>query len=304
VDEFSAVVFDPVLTDALDRLELHSTRMSLELCILASGSSGNSAILRTPNGIVLIDAGIGPRTAAKRMADTGANLSDLRAVCVTHLDRDHLSLTWFETLARRSIALFCHETRLDDLREIIGDVDLEIRTFNGHPFEPVENVRFRAIPLVHDQSGSHGFLIDGFNCRVGYATDLGHVPGKLLDIFCGVDVLAIESNYDPQMEINSSRPSFLKQRIMGGKGHLSNQQAFDAIRAILDRCEKNCDRLPQHIVLLHRSRQCNCPKIVRRLFESDPRIAKRLTLAEQFERSCWLAVSDRKPLVGEQLLMY
>jgi phosphoribosyl 1,2-cyclic phosphodiesterase len=278
--------------------------MSLELCILASGSSGNAAILRTPNGTILIDAGIGPRTTALRMVGTGNSLGDVRAICLTHLDRDHFSHTWFETLAKRGIALFCHESRLDDLRAMAGDAAAEIRTFNGKLFQPIDDVRFRAIPLAHDQTGSHGFLIEGFNCRIGYATDLGHVPGKLLEIFRGVDVLALESNYDPQMQVGSDRPQFLKSRIMNGKGHLSNEQAFAAIRAILDRCEKSRDRLPQHIVLLHRSRQCNCPKILRKLFESDSRIARRLTLAEQFVRSQWLAVGERRPLVGEQLLMY
>jgi phosphoribosyl 1,2-cyclic phosphodiesterase len=273
--------------------------MSLELCILASGSSGNSTILRTPRGVILIDAGIGPRTAAARMAGTGIGIGDVRAICLTHLDSDHFNRNWLETLARCGISLFCHESRLDELHELAGDV--AIHTFNGRSFQPINDVHVRAIPLAHDQAGSHGFLIEGFNCRIGYATDLGHVPGKLLEIFRGVDVLALESNYDPQMEINSSRPYFLQQRIMGGKGHLSNQQAFEAIRAILDRCEKSRDRLPQHIVLLHRSRQCNCPKLLRKLFESDARIAERLTLAEQYVRSQWLAIGDRKPLVGEQL---
>jgi phosphoribosyl 1,2-cyclic phosphodiesterase len=275
--------------------------MSLQLCILASGSSGNSTILRTPNGIVLIDAGIGPRTAGRRMSGTGIGLHDVRAICLTHLDRDHFSHSWFETLTRRGILLFCHESRLDELREMAGDITTEIRTFNGKLFQPIDDVHFQAISLAHDEAGSHGFLIEGFNCRIGYATDLGHVPGKLLEIFRGVDVLALESNYDPQMEINSSRPYFLKQRIMNGKGHLSNEQAFAAIQAILDRSEKNRDRLPQHIVLLHRSQQCNCPKLLRRLFESDARIAKRLTLAEQYVRSQWLAIHDRRPLIGEQL---
>jgi phosphoribosyl 1,2-cyclic phosphodiesterase len=280
--------------------------MSLELCILASGSSGNATVLRTPNGVILIDAGIGPRITAKRMAGAGVGLADVRAICATHLDRDHLSCAWLQTLAHRNITLFCHESRLEELKRTAQDcgVDVPITTFNGHPFAPIPGVSFRAFRLAHDDAGSHGFLIEGFGCRIGYATDLGHVPEALLEKFRGVDLLALESNYDREMELNSSRPYFLKQRIMGGKGHLSNEQAFDAIRAILDRCEKNRDRLPQHIVLLHRSRQCNCPKILRRLFESDARIAKRLTLAEQFDRSPWLAMKDRRPLIGEQLMMY
>jgi phosphoribosyl 1,2-cyclic phosphodiesterase len=271
------------------------TRMSLELCILASGSGGNAALLRTPAGAILIDAGIGPRTIAKRMCGTGVSISDVRAICLTHLDRDHFSPTWFRTIQKMGIRLLCHENRIEELRQD----EIPIEPFNGVCFEPISGVRFRALPLAHDEHGSHGFIIEGFGCRIGYATDLGRVPKGLLDAFCGVDVLALESNYDTEMELRSARPWFLKQRIMGGKGHLSNQQAFDAIRAILGRCRQ----LPQHIVLLHRSRECNCPKLLRKLFESDKRIGPRLTLAEQFERTEWLRVRAPSPWMGEQLLL-
>ena len=178
--------------------------------------------------------------------------------------------------------------------------------FDREPFDVLPGVTLRPLPFAHDREGSHGFVIEGpasdsRGCRIGYATDLGRVPVTLIDEFCDLDVLAIESNYDPVMQQTSGRPFFLQQRIMGGKGHLSNQQAFDTIRAILDRCERTAARLPSHIVLLHRSRQCNCPKLVRRLFSRDARIGPRLTLAEQFAPSGWLKAQDRAPLAGEQL---
>src|SRR4051812_34182514 len=81
--------------------------MSLQLCILASGSSGNCSVIRTPNGVLLIDAGIGPRTCAKRLDGTGALLPDVRAIILTHLDSDHFSLRWIKTIVARQIKLFC-----------------------------------------------------------------------------------------------------------------------------------------------------------------------------------------------------
>lgn len=289
--------------------------MSLELCILASGSSGNCTILRTPGGVVLIDAGIGPRTAAKRMSGTGVSIADVGAICLTHLDRDHFSPTWFATAQKLGIRLFCHESRADELIDLhsnwrgrlsdpVSDTEPRVETFNGSPFEPVKSVQFSALKLDHDELGSHGFVIEGSGSRIGYATDLGRVPRLLLERFCDVDLLAIESNYDPQMQADSSRPWFLKRRIMGGRGHLSNQQAFEAVCEILDRCQSRRRQLPRHIVLLHRSRQCNCPRIVRALFESDDRIASRLILAEQYVRSEWLSVREaHQALIGEQLTL-
>ena len=280
--------------------------MSLELCVLASGSSGNCSVIRTAAGALLIDAGIGPRTTKKRLAGTGVTLHDVKAICLTHLDSDHFNPTWVGTIVKLGIRLHCCANRVD---EIIRRADVEIADafarlifpFERRHFDVLPGVRLRPLRFAHDREGSHGFVIDGPGCRIGYATDLGRVPVTLIDDFCDLDVLAIESNYDPVMQRTSGRPWFLQQRIMCGKGHLSNQQAFEAVRAVLDRCERAGMRLPSHIVLLHRSRECNCPKLMRQLFSRDARIAPRLTLADQFEPSGWLKVHDRAPLVGEQM---
>jgi phosphoribosyl 1,2-cyclic phosphodiesterase len=283
--------------------------MSIELCILASGSSGNCSLLRSPTGAILIDAGIGPRTFAKRADGTGVSLDEVRAICLTHLDSDHFSLQWVRTIIAKQIRVYCDGRRIDELmRSVYGETELAqafaalIVPFDAsQSFAPVDGVHMHSIPLAHDQMGSHGFLVEGFGVRVGYATDLGRVPQRLVDRFCELDMLAIESNYDHEMQVNSPRPWYLKNRIMGGSGHLSNAQALQAIRMILDRCEARGTRMPAHIVLLHRSRECNCPDLLRRLFCQDPRIQKRLTLAEQFTRTEWLRPVPVEPAAGEQL---
>lgn len=282
-----------------------SRRMSIELCVLASGSSGNCSVVRAPTGVMLIDAGLGPRLAAQRMTGTGVRVSDVAAICLTHLDRDHFSPHWLVTIVRQGIRVHCHREAAAELLELAEDVDVErlICPFGDDLFEPLPGVCVRPVPLAHDQEGSHGFLVKGFGNRLGYATDLGHVPPNLVDCFADLDLLALESNYDPDMQEQSARPIFLKRRITGGRGHLSNAQAFEAIQCILDRAQRAAARLPTHIVLLHRSRHCNCPKLVRRVFSSDPRIAPRLILSEQYARTEWLAVPGRQPLTGEQLLL-
>ena len=282
--------------------------MSLELCILASGSLGNCSVIRSPVGVLLIDLGIGPRITAKRLNGTGVRVTDIVAACLTHLDSDHFRQTWAPTLIRQQSRLFCHADRKSDLLDQIDPdhhhaVTPLVHCFNGHPFEPLPGLTLEPIHLAHDRAGSHGFVIEGFGCRIGYATDLGRVPTALLDRFCNLDVLAIESNYDPLMQETSDRPWFLKRRIMGGAGHLSNHQALAAIQAILDRAQACDEKLPDHIVLLHRSQECNCPKLLKRLFRKDPRIPQRLTLAEQFERTEWLRPRDVEPAFGEQLLL-
>src|SRR5436190_19697616 len=92
-----------------------ATRMSLELCILASGSSGSCSILRTPNGAALIDAGIGLRTFAKRADGAGLSLHDVRAICLTHLHSDHSSFRWLRTITARQLRVSLHARRATGL---------------------------------------------------------------------------------------------------------------------------------------------------------------------------------------------
>jgi phosphoribosyl 1,2-cyclic phosphodiesterase len=273
----------------------------LQLCVLASGSGGNCTLLRTPAGTMLIDIGIGPRTFGRRVAMTGSSFSpqQINAVCLTHLDSDHFNTNWFKTLERFQIPLYCHAGVVERVEARAPGV--VVRSFDcDSSFEPIEGLRFDAISCAHDETGSHGFVIDGFSTRIGYATDLGHVPGEMLDAFCDLDLLCIESNYDRQMQIDSDRPWFLKQRVMGGKGHLSNDQAYQAVVQMLNRCEAAGRQMPRHIVLLHRSRECNCPDRLRDHFSRDARIARRLTLAEQFEPTCWLAPGA---VAGDQMML-
>lgn len=298
--------------------------MSIEMCILGSGSAGNATLVRAtgdlrhkPGGAILIDAGFGPQTTAKKLAalggigGAGGPLAEIRALCLTHLDRDHINMNWLVTLVKYQIRVFCHESVVEALRRAMRDfaagrkamvpaADLVEGYQTGAEFRPIPEgeggVRIQTLRFAHDEAGSHGFLIEATGGadggRIGYATDLGHVPAALPELFCGVDVLALESNYDPDMELASDRPWPLKQRVMGGSGHLSNQQAFEAVQAVLDVTAQRhgLERLPRHIVLLHRSRECNCPNLLRRLFEQDERIVPRLTLAEQHAPTGWLRV--------------
>ncbi|HZN69357.1 MAG TPA: MBL fold metallo-hydrolase [Tepidisphaeraceae bacterium] len=286
--------------------------MSIELCVLASGSAGNCTVVRTPAGVLLVDVGIGPRTAAQRMAGTGVCLADVRAICLTHLDRDHFNRNWLGTILSREIRVFCHFRRVDELVRLAtlgadsSPEDAErlralVTPFQHESFEPLDGLAVNPVLLVHDRLGSHGFVFDGFGCRIGYASDLGRIPETFEEDFEDLDLLAIESNYDRQMQLDSPRPWFLKRRIMGGWGHLSNEQALEAVRKVLRRSETRGLKLPSRIVLLHRSRECNCPELVRRLFTRDARIAPRLVLAEQFERSEWLRANGQAADTGMQL---
>ena len=265
---------------------------TLQICVLGSGSSGNCSVIRHGDAAMLIDAGFGPRATAKRLDDVGLALDDIQAICLTHLDRDHFNPNWLNTLIRQRICVYVHRRHLYDLSRIDSAKQLHraglLHTVDDQRFEPLAELTATPFHLPHDRQGTIGFRLEAEGGCIGYATDLGNVPDALIDHFAGTDILAIESNYDPQMQTDSPRPAMLKRRIMNGAGHLSNEQAFDAVQRIVDNCPHGG---PGHIVLLHRSRQCNCPNLVRRLFERDVRLASRLTLTEQTQPTGWLRVT-------------
>ncbi len=141
-------------------------------------------------------------------------------------------------------------------------------------------------PLPHDDLATAGFLICHGGVRLGFATDVGRVPAALLELFTDLDALAVESSYDRAMQQASNRPAFLKRRIMGGLGHLSNEQALEAVLAMTG------GRSLQQLVLLHLSRQCNDPQLVKRLYATEaPHLLGCLTISNQFAPTPMLHVT-------------
>lgn len=234
----------------------------LSLCVLASGSSGNCAVLVSrpapdaPRRVVLLDAGLSPRKTARLLLERGIRPDEVDDIVFTHLDSDHCHTGWPGAIrpggwrarlrihrqhmgrAERAGLLCTHTEPFDDDLTIDATLRAEVG-LESHDDLGVAAFRF----IARDAGGREAHL--------GYATDVGRVTNNLLDLLAGVDTLAIESNYCPRMQHASDRPEFLKRRIMGGSGHLSNQESAGAVREIAP---------AQHLILLHLSRQCNTPE--------------------------------------------
>ncbi len=276
----------------------------LRLCVLGSGSGGNASVVQTRRGLVLVDAGFGPRTTANRLYQAGVTLAEVQGVLVTHLDADHFRPTWPRTLLDLDIPLYLHRWHLPELRRIPFADRLEaaglVKIYNeGDQLDVLPDLTVTTVRLQHDRQGTIGFRLTGrCGVRIGYATDLGHAPAALINHFAGVDVLCIESNYDVQMTKTSSRPSFVNRRNLSDSGHLSNEQAFEAVSAIR---AISVGPNPRRVVLLHRSGQCNHPTKVRRVFERDPALAKRTTQTDQRRRTRWITMSPLRAVERCQL---
>lgn len=221
-------------------------------CVLASSSSGNCSVLIHGEGLLrrvtLIDCGLSPRRTRLLLARMGLDFSAIDDILVTHLDGDHFYAGWIKALPRHTW-LHIHQRHLR--RASLAGVQMDRVTAFEEPFTLRCGVNVRPTVLTHDEWGVVAFRLDVHGVSLGYATDLGRAAPALIKAMKGVDVLAIESNYCRRMQIDSDRPEQLKERIMGGYGHLSNEECAAAVREIQPK---------EHVVLLHLSRQCNSPE--------------------------------------------
>ncbi len=196
------------------------------------------------------------------LAALGLGLEHVDRLVFTHLDTDHCHGGWVRALPRH--ARFCIHRKHRGRAQRAGITRRHTEVFDDLPFGLGHGATVRAMLQAHDDLGVAVFRIDFEDAEgapaasLGYATDVGRATPQMVEHLRGVDVLAIESNYCADLQAASDRPAFLKDRIMGGSGHLSNEECRRAVSAIAPL---------RHVVLLHLSTECNRPELARRYHE-------------------------------------
>ncbi|MHC4910427.1 MAG: MBL fold metallo-hydrolase [Planctomycetota bacterium] len=271
----------------------------IALSVLASGSSGNATIVRGPRdgGLLLLDAGLSPRETSARLAPLGLDLGDVTDILLTHLDHDHCQPGWAKELQQRPRRVHVHVRHRPAAVKRGIPVPL-LHAFDESPDAP-GGMTAHAMPAPHDTLGSSVFVLEHDGARLGWATDLGRVTGKLLEGLRGVDAIGIESNYDRNRQLFSRRPASLKRRIMGGQGHLSNEQSLEAVMQLGGASG------PRHILLLHLSRECNSPGMIKDLYRRRaPDLVDRLIFAEQRTPTPMVVVRPSGHVRAEQMPLF
>ncbi len=265
------------------------------LCVLASGSKGNCSALawRAESGgetrVTLIDAGLSPRLTRRLLASAGIEPHRVDDIVVTHLDSDHFHRGWAPALSRRvgplRPTLRLHRRHAISARAWFPALERLESFDDGYEFGAG---RVTATLMPHDELGVAAFRFElGTSGRsLGYATDLGRPSRELSRALARAGTLAVESNYCPELQLASRRPAYLKQRIMGGRGHLSNAECAELVA---------WSAPAEQVVLLHLSQECNTPE---RAAASHEGASYRLTVSGQDEATPWIPVARGRPVVS------
>ncbi len=225
----------------------------MDVCILGSGSSGNCVYLGSPEGGVLIDAGMSRRQILLRLQAVGANVSALHGICLSHEHDDHVSAV---RLLHQSdgIPLYANAGTAEGVNRAHRNRGHQLawRIFEtGQPFA-VGPFTVEPFSVPHDAYEPVGFLVRQGRWSVGVVTDLGMMTTLVRQRLKGCHALVLEANHDPRLVTASRRPWSLKQRILGRQGHLSNEDAALAIGE-LAHADLQC------VFLAHLSSECNRP---------------------------------------------
>ena len=198
---------------------------------LQSGSNGNCIYVETNGVRLLFDAGICGSRAASRLEAHGRDIRNVDALIISHDHADHISCAG---VYQRKFGLPIYITPMT-LQKAERENKLG-KLSNVNHFLAGEKLQFgkvsvQTIPTPHDAADGAAFVISSGGKKLGILTDLGHVFRELFDVISSLDAVFIESNYDPEMLAGGPYPAFLKKRIRGPQGHLSNKESAELLRS-------------------------------------------------------------------------
>lgn len=224
----------------------------MRMMTIASGSSGNCIYIGSEHTHILIDAGISRRKIEEGLRLAGLALSDISAVFVTHEHSDHTK--GLGVMSRKDeIPVYSTQGTLTGIFETAAMGSLTTGLF--HPIEPdtdivLQDLTIHPFSVSHDAREPVAYTVSCGEHKAGVATDLGFYDEYIVDNLKDSDALLIEANHDVNLLQVGSYPYYLKQRIMGNKGHLSNETSGRLINRLLSERVKS-------ILLGHLSKENN-----------------------------------------------
>jgi phosphoribosyl 1,2-cyclic phosphodiesterase len=242
----------------------------VKFSVLASGSRANCAVIEHQGKLLLIDNGLGPVLLRKRLESIGLSVDNVVATILTHTHCDHLNQA---TVKRLGVPVWCRAEHAEGF-----DESASLHHYTDESFSPTDGITVTPIHLFHDSPATHGFRIDVDDKSIGYVADTGAWTIRMARRLAGVDILAIESNHDVDLQKTSDRPPSLIDRVLSNLGHLSNEQSAAFVRKIIE-----LGSAPKRIIVTHISHSCNDEQKIRSAHDYEVVIATQNEATELFE---------------------
>lgn len=228
----------------------------MRLCSIASGSSGNCTYVGSETTHLLVDIGISGKKAENGLNELGLTGRDVDGILLTHEHADHVA--GLGVFARKyDVPIYATKGTIEAVKKMkqMGDVDpsLFCEICADQKFT-IKDLAVNPMKISHDAAQPVAYRIAYGSKRVGICTDLGVYTDYTVECLKGMDALLIEANHDVNMLQVGPYPYYLKQRILGDRGHLSNENSGKLLCRILH------DGL-QSIILGHLSKENNLPEL-------------------------------------------
>ena len=228
----------------------------MRMMSIASGSSGNCIYIGSEDTHILIDAGISRKRIVDGLKEVDLSLNDISAVFVTHEHSDHIK--GLGVMSRKeAINIYSTEGTINGIKDtsslgeipddvfipIMPDTDIKVKDLNIHAFS-----------VSHDAADPVAYTVSDGRNKAGIITDLGFYDDYIVNNLEGCEAMIVEANHDINLLQVGSYPYYLKRRILGNKGHLSNETSGQLINSLLNDKVKS-------IMLGHLSKENNYDKL-------------------------------------------
>ncbi len=233
-------------------------QMNLAICSLASGSSGNSFLIKNEDTMLLVDAGISARQTDRDLASLGLELKDVDAVLVTHEHTDHIK-GLKAVCSASGAAVYATRGTISGIQ--FAEELEDVRAFCPGDSFRIGSIEVGTFPTSHDAAEPSGFVFSAGGRSAAIVTDTGFVTDECFSCMRRADVLVLESNHDESVLKMGRYPWFLKQRILSDRGHLSNEAAANAVLKLLKLEQLEGTERSRLVLLAHLSKENNFPQM-------------------------------------------
>lgn len=210
----------------------------MKAIILASGSKGNALIIQNNETKILVDIGISYQALSNKLKDEELNINNIKYVIITHEHSDHIKGLSRFLVNHPHVKVYLSKGTYESLNTNQKKYLINYNLINKDETIEIEGFKIIAFDLSHDASEPLGFVFELNEKKVVLATDTGYIDQTHFNLLKGANLYILEANHEPEMLMNSSRPYYLKQRILGERGHLSNYEAAWLINEFIKDLDK------------------------------------------------------------------